>query len=68
MLPEILLGIPFFVSGRCPLVPTSHWLQGKSSRINLLQAAYVKILQSHRRLPVSISTVFEADYWKHFQN
>ncbi len=29
MLTETLLKIPFSVIGRCSLVPTTHWLQGK---------------------------------------
>jgi hypothetical protein len=39
MLTETFLRIPFSVIGRCSLVPTSHWLQGKCARINLSQAA-----------------------------
>jgi hypothetical protein len=35
MLTETLLRISFSVIGRCPLVPTSHWLQGKCAKINL---------------------------------
>jgi hypothetical protein len=57
MLTETLLRIPFSVIGRCSLVPTSHWLQGKCSRINLSQAASGMILQNHRRLSVSIFSV-----------
>ncbi len=38
---ETLLWIPVSVTGRCSLVPTSHWLQGKCIRISLLQAAFV---------------------------
>ena len=51
---ETLLKIPFPVIGRCPLVPTSHWLQGKCARINFSHAASGMILQNHRRLPVYI--------------
>jgi hypothetical protein len=47
MLTETLLRIPFYGIGRCPLVPTSHWLQGKCARINLSQAASGMILQNH---------------------
>jgi hypothetical protein len=39
MLTGTFLRIPFSVIGRCSLVPTSHWLQGKCARNNLLQAA-----------------------------
>jgi hypothetical protein len=35
---EILLKIPSLI-GRCFLVPSSYWLQGKCARINLSQAA-----------------------------
>ncbi len=63
LLTETLLRISFSVIGRCSLVPTFHWLQGKS------QAAFGIILLNHRRLPVSIVKsrrfrVFWADYWK----
>jgi hypothetical protein len=51
MLNVTLLRIPFSVIGRCSLVPTSHWLQGKCA------AAFGIILQNHRRLPVSIYKV-----------
>jgi hypothetical protein len=51
MLTETLLRIPFSVIGRCSLVPTSHWLQGKYTRVNLC------ILQNHKRLPVTIFCV-----------
>jgi hypothetical protein len=57
MLTETLLRIPFFVIGRCSLVPTSHWLQVKCARINLAPAAFGIILQNHRRLLVSIFNV-----------
>jgi hypothetical protein len=58
MLIETLLGIPFFVIGRCsPMHAGSHWLPGKWTRINLSQAASGMILQNHRRLPVSIFIV-----------
>jgi hypothetical protein len=52
-----LLGIPSSVIGRCSLVPTSYWIQGKFARITLFQAASCMILQNHRRLPVSIFSV-----------
>jgi hypothetical protein len=54
---ETLLRIPLSVIGRCSLVPTCHWLQGKCARINLSQAASGMILQNHRRLYVSIFSV-----------
>jgi hypothetical protein len=57
MLTETLLRIPFSVIGRWPLMPTSHWLQGKWARINWSQAASGIILKNHRRLPVSIFSV-----------
>jgi hypothetical protein len=57
MLNEILLGIPFFMIGRCSLVPTSHWLQEKCERIDMSQAASNIILHNHRWLPVSIFSV-----------
>ncbi len=47
----------FYVIGRCSLVPTSHWLQGKCARINFSQTDSGKILQNHRRLPVCIFSV-----------
>jgi hypothetical protein len=47
MLTETLLRIIFYVIGRCPLVSTSHWLQGKGARINLSKAASGMILQKH---------------------
>ncbi len=56
MLTGTLPRIPFFVIVRCPLVLTSHWLQGKCARINLSQAVSGVILQNHRRLCVSISS------------
>ncbi len=54
---DILLRIPFSVIGRCFLVPTSHWLQGKCARINLSPGAFGIILQNHGRLPVRIFSV-----------
>ncbi len=57
MLTETLLRIPFSVSGRCSLMQTSHWQQGKCVRINFLQAASGMILQNHMRLPVSMFSV-----------
>jgi hypothetical protein len=56
MLTETLLRISFSVIGQYSLVPTSHWLQGKCSRINLSSAAF-DILQTHSRLPVSLFSV-----------
>ncbi len=70
MLTETLLRIPLSVIGRCSLVPTSHWLQGKCAMINLSIAASGMILQNNSRLPVSIFSVkiarfriFEAVYF-----
>jgi hypothetical protein len=60
MLTETLLKISFYVTGRCSLLPTSHWLQGKCARINLSQAAFGMILQNHRQLPVCIFSVKSA--------
>jgi hypothetical protein len=57
MLYGAILRIPFSVIGRCSLVPTSHWLQGK---FNLSEAASGMVLQNHRRLPVSIFSVIIA--------
>ncbi len=62
--------------GRCSLVPTSHRLQGKCAKINLSQAASgtydftesqaasCRHFQSQNRR----FRVFEAGYWKDFQN
>jgi hypothetical protein len=59
MLTETLLRILLSVIGRCSLMSTSHWLQGKCElTINLSQAVSGMILNNHRRLPVG---------WKHFQ-
>ena len=78
MLTETLLRIPFFVIGRCSLVPTCHWLQVKCARINLAPAAFGIILQNYIILHVASSKhfqcqnrrfrAFEAGYWKDFQN
>ncbi len=57
MLTKTLLRISFSVIGRCSLVPTSHWLQGKCSRIKLSPAAFGIILQNHSWLPLSIFSV-----------
>jgi len=43
MLGETLIRIPFSVIGRCSLLPTSHWLEGKCARINLPQATSGRI-------------------------
>jgi hypothetical protein len=53
-LTDTLLKIHFSVIGRCSLVSTSHWLQGKCAKISLSLAASSMILQNQRRLPVSI--------------
>jgi hypothetical protein len=72
MLSETFLRIPFSVIGRCSLVPTSHWLQGKCARINLSQAATGMIFtESQAAFSVSKPPrrfrVFDAGYWKDFQ-
>ncbi len=59
--------------GQHPVVPNSHWLQGKCVRTKLSQAVSNAISKDHRRLPVSSVQnhrfmVFEADYWKDSQN
>ena len=41
--------------GRCSLMPTYHWLQGKCTKINLSQAASCIIFKNRSRLPVGIS-------------
>ena len=63
LLTETLIRIPFFVIGRCSLMPTSHWLQGKCARINLPHAVSGGILQNHMRLPVSIFSVEMVALW-----
>ena len=62
MLTGTLLRISFSVIGRCSLVPTSHWLQGKYAGINVSQASFM-IIQNHRRLPISIFSVKVAALW-----
>ena len=57
MLTKTLLKTSFSVIGRCSLVPISHWLQGKCTRINLSKVASSIILQNHRRLPVCLFSV-----------
>jgi hypothetical protein len=57
MLTETVLKIPFYVIGQYFLVPTSHWLQGKCTRINFSRAASGVILHNHKQLPVSIFSV-----------
>jgi hypothetical protein len=75
MLTENLLRIPFPVNGLCFLVPISHWLQGKSARINLVtggfwydvtefQASSCKHFQCQNRR----FSAFDTGYWKDFQN
>ncbi len=54
---ETLLRIPYSLIGQCSLVPTSHGLQEKCTRIHLSHAAFGMILHNHRRLPVSIFSV-----------
>ena len=63
MLTEALLKISLSVIGRCSLVPTSQWLQGKCVRINLSRAASGMILHNHWRLPVSTFSVKIAALW-----
>jgi hypothetical protein len=53
MLTETLLRTPLIVTGRCSPTLTPHWLQGKSAKIYLSQAAFGMILQDHRQLSVS---------------
>ncbi len=48
MLTKIPFRIPLSVIGRCSIMPTTHWLQGKCARINLSKAASCMILQNHR--------------------
>jgi hypothetical protein len=52
-----LCKIPFYVIGRCSLMPTSHGLQGKCARIKLSPAASGMVLHNQRRLPASIFNV-----------
>jgi hypothetical protein len=63
MLTETLLLLWF---GRCSLVLTSHWLQGKCTKIKFTQAASGMILQNHKRLPVIIFSIKIAvsGFWK----
>jgi hypothetical protein len=71
MLTETLFRIPFSVIGRCSLVPTSHWLQGKCAKINLSQAASGMIwfyesqaaFCKHFQFQNRCIRVFEACYW-----
>ncbi len=60
MLTETLLRISSSVIGRCSLVPSSHWLQGKCTRFILSLAAFGIILQNRKRLPVGIFSVKNA--------
>ncbi len=64
MVTESLLRITFSVIGRCSLMPTSHWLQGKCARISVSKAAYCK----HFQWKNCHFMVFEAGYWNDFQN
>jgi hypothetical protein len=43
MLTETLLRIPIYVIGLCSLVPTSHRLQEKCAKINLLSVLFYRI-------------------------
>jgi hypothetical protein len=66
-----LLRISFSVIGRCSLVPTSHWLQGKCARIDLSPVALGIILPAfckHFQLQNRSFRVFEAGCRKDFQN
>jgi hypothetical protein len=71
MLIETLLRIFFFVIDRCSMVPTSHWLQGKCARINLSQYYFAESQAAsctHFLYQNCRFRVFEAVYWKDFQN
>jgi hypothetical protein len=57
MLFETLLRIPFHVIGRCSLMPTSNWLQGKCALINPLLAVFGMVLQNRKWIPLSIFSV-----------
>jgi hypothetical protein len=75
MLTETLLIIPFYVIGRCSLVPTSHWLQGNAQELTC-QTGFRYDFQHHRRFPSCKHSqcqncrfrVFESGYWKDFKN
>jgi hypothetical protein len=57
MLTETIFKISFSVfvqPALVPTMPTSYWLEEKSARIKLSQAASGMILQNRKRLPVSI--------------
>ncbi len=74
MLTETLLKNPLSVIGRCSLVPTTHWLQGKCARINFSQAASGIFTESqaafckHFQCQNRHFRVFEVGYWKDFLN
>jgi hypothetical protein len=57
MLTETRLRIPFSVIGRCYLMPTSYWLQGKCAGIYLSQAASGMILQNRRWFPAALGSL-----------
>jgi hypothetical protein len=57
MLTQTLLRIFSSVIGRCSLVTTPNWLQGKCTRFNLSPAVFGFILQIHKRLPVGIFSI-----------
>ncbi len=66
---ETLLRIPFSVIGRCSLVSTSHWQQGKRARMNLsvvtggFQYDFYRITGGK----TAALRVFAAGYWTDFQ-
>ncbi len=74
MLNETLFKISFSVIGRCSVVPTSHWLQGKCAWTSLSQVDSGMILEKHSRLlfifKVKIAALgsLRRGYWKVFQN
>jgi hypothetical protein len=70
MLTETLLRIPFSVIGRSSLVSTSHWLQRKCARTYLSQAGFRYDFTESQAASCHCRRfrVFEAGYWKDFQN
>ncbi len=57
MLTKTLLRNPLSVTGPCSLVPTSHWLQGKCTRLNFSQAASGMYISFQKNV-MSVSTFF----------
>ncbi len=74
ILTETLLKNLLSVIGRCSLVLTNHWLQGKCARINCSQAASGLFTESqaafckHFQCQNRHFRVFEVGYWKDFLN